>query len=505
MKRLRQRELLPYLVLMAAGLVVRLVDLGDRPFHHDESQDAYFSWVLFDRGDYAYDPLLHGPVRFYLTALIYLVLGDSDFTARLAPALMGTAMIGLAFLLRRHVGRAAALTAAVLLAFGPSYLYFSRFAREDIYISAINLALFAAVFRFLYRPSRWGPSLILGLTAVAFATKETTYITLFVAGTFLLPAALLEKRLAGKTTIRDAVRAPGWVGWAYGAATYALVFTLLFTVFLTNPPGLWDGLYESLAYWLGQQPVGRGGEPWYFYIVVLFAHEWPVLLLGVVGAFAVARRPTLIGLFLIWAFALSLAVYSWASEKFAWLVLHPLLPLIFLAGIGVQALWRARRAAAVPVVALCAAYLAYATFTVNALNRADPREFLVSTQSSEAVKDVADAVRAMGEPTITVDTAEGATFPWAWYFRDLPVGYIDMRTEGYRPDTEVLIATEGSRLELGDRLDGYEGRRFDFRVWWVRDWGRKLEPSAWGPWFVRREPWNETGGMPAHLFLRAGS
>jgi len=37
-------------------------------------------------------------------------------------------------------------------------------------------------------------------------------------------------------------------------------------------------------------------------------------------------------------FVLSLAVYSWAGEKFAWLVLHPLLPLVLLAGDGVQAL-----------------------------------------------------------------------------------------------------------------------------------------------------------------------
>ena len=31
------------------------------------------------------------------------------------------------------------------------------------------------------------------------------------------------------------------------------------------------------------------------------------------------KRPTLLGVFLIWDFLLSLAVYSWASEKFAWL------------------------------------------------------------------------------------------------------------------------------------------------------------------------------------------
>ena len=61
------------------------------------------------------------------------------------------------YFLREQLGRVAAFTAAVLLAIGPSYLYFSRFAREDIYFAAITLALFVVVFRFLDRP-RWQPA-----------------------------------------------------------------------------------------------------------------------------------------------------------------------------------------------------------------------------------------------------------------------------------------------------------------------------------------------------------
>ena len=113
-------ELAAYGLLIAAALVVRLIELGDRPFHHDESQDAYFSYLFFANGDYEYNPLLHGPLRFYLTAVMYALFGDSDFTARLAPALMGTAMVPLPCLLRRQLGRAAAFAAAALLAFGPT-------------------------------------------------------------------------------------------------------------------------------------------------------------------------------------------------------------------------------------------------------------------------------------------------------------------------------------------------------------------------------------------------
>ena len=234
----------------------------------------------------------------------------------------------------------AAFAAAVALAFGPTYLYFSRFAREDIYVACITLALLVAIFRYLARPSMELPAVIGGLLALSFATKETTFISVFVGGSFFL-AALAHPRW--RRSVLDPLTAVGAVPWVAALAAFAGTFTVMFTTFFTHPAGLWDGIHDGIAYWLGQQPVGRGGEPWYFYIVLLFAEEWPVLLLGAVGAAVAVRRPTLLRLFLIWAFVVSLAVYSWAGEKFSWLVLHPLLPLILLAGLGVQAIWSARR------------------------------------------------------------------------------------------------------------------------------------------------------------------
>ena len=330
-------ELAAYALLVLIALALRLIDLGDRPFHHDESQDAYFSWIFFTEGDYEYNPLLHGPLRFYLTAGMYALFGDSDFSARLAPALMGTLMVPLPYLLRGQIGRVGAFATAALLAFGPSYLYFSRFAREDIYFAAISLALLVVTFRFLERPRRHQPALIGALLALAFATKETTFITGFVAVTFFAGVLLFRREL-----LLRPLRAVRLEAWGWGLAAFLGVYTLLFTTFLTHPDGV-RGLYTGLDYWLGQHEVGRGGEAWYFYLVVLFGDEWPVLLLGAVGAVFALRRPTLLRVFLIWAFAVSLVVYSWAGEKFAWLVLHPLLPLLLLAGLGVQAIWDARR------------------------------------------------------------------------------------------------------------------------------------------------------------------
>ena len=510
-----RREVAFYAVVTVIALVLRLIDLGDRPFHHDESQDAYFSWLFVERGQYEYDPLLHGPLRFYLTGAAFLALGDSDFTARLAPALMGTAMVPLCWLLRPLTGRIAAGAVAVLLAAGPSYLYFSRFAREDIYIGCLNLALFAVVFRYLDRPRPWQPAVAGALLAAAFATKETTFITLFVVVTFLLGWLRRDAR-RGERTLLPRLGALGWEPIAWGVAAFAGVYVLLFTTFFTDPDH-WDGLWEGLDYWLGQHEVGRGGEAWFFYVVVLFGVEWPMLVLGAIGAVAAIRDPAPFRVFCVWAFALSLAVYSWAGEKFAWLVLHPLLPLVVLAGLGVQALWGARRRwsarAGLAVAALGAAYLAFASFSVNAEHRADPRELLVSTQSSEDVLGVRDRVLAAvrrieaetgREAVVTIDSSEGATFPWAWYFRDLPdVGYLDLSTVSVPPASDVLITTDANRARLAPALRGHQGTRFDFRVWWVRDYGRQ-SPAAWARWFVDRKPWNATGGMTAWVFTQRG-
>jgi uncharacterized protein (TIGR03663 family) len=493
-------ELVAYAALVVIAIVLRFIDLGDRPFHHDESQDAYFSWTFLEHGGYEYNPLLHGPLRFYLTAAMYLVFGDSDFTARLAPALMGVLMVPLPYLLRGQIGRAGALAVAALLAFGPSYLYFSRFAREDIYFAALTFAAIVVIFRFLEQPRRHHPALLGAILAASFATKETTFISGFVGVTFFV--AVLISPWRGR--VIEPVRAVGLDAWGWALAAFLGVYTLLFTTFLTHPQGI-DGLYTGLDYWLGQHEVGRGGESAGFYLMVLIGEEWPWLLLGAVGFVVAVRRRSLLGLFAAWAFVLSLVIYSWAGEKFAWLVLHPLLPLLLLAGLGIQGVWEARRrwygVAGGLLVAAGFAYAGYASFLVNAVHRADPRELLVSTQSSEEVARVAREVVARDPDSITVDASEGATFPWAWYFRDLGASYVELGTTGEAPDSEVVILTQAAHDRLA--LSGYEEREIPFRVWWDRSTDKLMAtPAEWWRWFTEREPWSPTGGMPEWIHQR---
>ena len=518
------RELGLFLGIAVSGLALRLVFLPDKPFHHDESIHAWLSWLFSRDGNYQYDPVYHGPVQYYLIALMYVLFGASDFTARLEPVLVGTIAVFLPFFLRRQLGLVAAATAAVLLAATPPFLYFSRFTREDMPVGMLTLALVVAVFRFLDRPRPWHPALIFGILAASFATKESTYITTFIGGTFFIAALAAQLALARRrgeplrdTQIIAAIRSVGGGAWIWAACSFAIVFTVLFTVFFTNPQGLRDGATKSLTYWLSQHEVNRGDQPWFYYLVVIPAYVWPVVFLAIIGAVVAIRRATLLGTFLIWFSLLSLVIYSWAGERMPWLVVHPLLPIVLLAGLGMQTLWQNRRRATalagLAVTAVGAVYMGYAAVRLAYLHPADPRELLVFTQTGAEVTDVRDRILELDRQisaqtgrhiSLDVDTSDGAAFPWAWYLRDIKdVAYNDFTGGAVKPrPADAIIISDANRQAVGSSLDDYVGEPFSLRVWWVVDY--RASPGDWARWLLRREPWNELGSLNFRFYVRRG-
>lgn len=515
------RDAIPFACFAGLALVLRLIELRSKAMHHDESLHATFGWRIVSGDGYSYDPVYHGPLNFYLIALSDLVFGASDFVSRLPYALSGTAIVFLPFFVRRQLGTVATLTASAALCLAPSYLYYSRFAREDIHIATLNLALLVAIIRFLDAPRRWQPAVFLGLLAAAFATKETTYITVFYLGLFTAGLIVVQGVQAARDDRRSwdgpflkSARSLGASAWAWGVSTFLVVFTLLFSGFLTNPSGLKEGLVGSIDYWLSQQPVARGGQPWFYYLVLLPAYEWPIILLGVVGIVVVLRRPTVVGALLLWTFVASLAIFSWASERMPWLVLHPLLPLILLAGVGMQALWtaRARRwsQVAIVLVAVTGVGWVYQSIQLSYLRPEDPRELLVQVQSSQDVPKVRDeimrirsvAARRSREPLVMqVDSWGGTGWPWSWYLRDVPTGYYDMsHPEVVDPGAVVLVA-DPNHAVMAPRLTGYVAERFRLRVWWVPDWG-SVGVGDWLRWLAFRTPWSPTATMDEWIYLR---
>ncbi len=517
------REFLPFAAIGAVALGLRLVALDRMPLHHDESEHAWFAWILRNEHSYHYNPVFHGPVQFYLMTLASTLLGTSDAVARVAPACVGSLLVTLPFLIRRELGRIAALTAAIALCCTPSYLYFSRFAREDIYAACVTFGLIVVFVRFLVEPRRWHPVVFFGLLAIAFATKETAYITSFLFVLFVLGAVVLQgvrERVAGRRA-RDGqfVRACLGFGpavWASALATFLLVYTLLFSTFLTNPGGLREGLVGSIRYWLSQQPVGRGGQPWFYYLVLLPAYEWPVLVLAAVGILVVATRPSLVGGFLVWMAAGSLVIYSWASERMPWLVLHPLLPLILLAGIGMQTLvehrYRLRARAVLALVGVGAAFSIYSALSVTFVRPADPRELLVQVQTSDDVSKVRTEImrlesvarRGSRRPLrLAVDSWGGTGWPWSWYLRDLPIAYSDLSIAAPLANADAVLVAAPNQARVAPLLQGYVPRRFRLRVWWMQDWGA-AGVHDWLSWVLFRKAWSPTATMNEILYLKPG-
>lgn len=517
-------EAVPFAAIAALGLVLRLIDLDAKAMHHDESLHATFAWHLANGNGYTYDPVYHGPVQFLLIALADVLLGAGDYVTRIPPALMGTTAIFLPFFVRKQLGTLAALTASVGLCLAPSFLYQSRFAREDIYVACITLALLVVLIRFFDAPNRWHPAAFLGLLAASFATKETTYITVFVLGLYLAGAVVVQgvraRRAGGR--LRDgallhALLSLGAAAWAWGVSVFLVVFTLLFSTLLTSPEGLREGLWGSIDYWLSQQDVNRGGQPWFYYLVLIPAYEWPIVILGLVGIVLVLRRPTMTGTLLVWWFVSSLAVFSWASERMPWLMIHPLLPLVLLAGIAAQALWQHRRRPSAAIVLAVAAVAAvgwvYSSVQLSYFRSADPRELLVQVQSSDDVPLIRDELvriqsvvsEKTGEPLVLqVDSWGGTGWPWSWYLRDLPVGYYDMSDpERVDPGPVVLVA-DPNHGAMDPELDGYIAKKFRLRVWWVPDWGQ-AGVGDWARWAVSREAWGPTptATMDEWLYVRA--
>jgi uncharacterized protein (TIGR03663 family) len=185
-------ELLLYVLLAIIGVITRFWDLGLRAISHDESLHALYSWKLYAGQGYQHSPMMHGPFLFHANALIYALFGDNDFTARIVPALFGVAMIVLPYFLRKWLGRTGALVVALLFTISPSFLYYSRYIRNDIYITVWVMIMTIALFKYIdERKDKW---LYIGSAAVMFAilTKEVAYMMGFVGVTFIILMTLWE-------------------------------------------------------------------------------------------------------------------------------------------------------------------------------------------------------------------------------------------------------------------------------------------------------------------------
>ncbi len=438
-------EVMLYVLMVLIAGFTRFWDLGARALHHDESLHSYFSWLYAIGDGYVHDPMMHGPFLFHANALIFKIFGSSDYTTRIVPALFGTALVGLPYLLRRQLGRVSMLAASFLLLISPIMWYYGRFIRNDIYCAVWMMLIFVGLVRWMdSRSSRW-----LHLAWLAwvflFATKEVSYIVLFIFVTFIVGALLIAHSKKGLAwllafpivlgvliavlpglfgwphlptipfdnptmaksldyahqllTRPQIVLTVAWVlvwlggmGWllgrdglfadlsskgvedrrmnalsaalaalprkrrqlAIGVLEFLVVSVPLYTSMFTNFwGGIKSGSVGALFYWLAQQRVRRGSQPWFYYFVMEPVYEPIAVILGTSAVlfgiwWALRRRgklPEPLGVFhvayalLVYWTVMGVLLYSWAGEKMPWLSVELTLPLILIAAVfGTRAL-----------------------------------------------------------------------------------------------------------------------------------------------------------------------
>lgn len=149
-----------------------------------------------------------------------------------------------------------------------------------------------------------------------------------------------------------------WKRWLINAAFFWGIYIFFYSSIFTNWSGLATGVVGSLGYWLEQQGVHRGSQPWYYYFLIQipFYEFLPALGFGLAAFFGLRRRnpaplphevsvksddpentasvnPPTFSLLAWWAVS-ALFAFSIAGEKMPWLTVHITLPMILLTGWG---------------------------------------------------------------------------------------------------------------------------------------------------------------------------
>ena len=202
-----------WIAIFVVSAVLRLWMLDVRAMSHDESLHSLYSYYLYANGNYDHNPMMHGPFRYHVSAFIYFLFGDNDFTARLGPVVFGMGVLWMIFLLRRYIGRTGAIMAAILVAVSPTILFHSRYIRDDIFMAFFTLVWIYGVFSYLDRRRLRDLIIMVAGMAFGFATMENHFIHGAIIGSFVAGLALWQVMGARWTFIVAAPIAAGGAAW----------------------------------------------------------------------------------------------------------------------------------------------------------------------------------------------------------------------------------------------------------------------------------------------------
>jgi len=296
-----------FVAIALLALAVRLPQLGERPMHTDEAVNAYITGELLAGGKYHYDPQdRHGPVLYLLAKPVAQLCGAKNFSEltetqlRLSTVLAGTATILLFGAGAEMFGFIPCLVAALLFAFAPMPVYYSRYFIHETLFVAVTLGLILSSGRALQTNFLLPAALAGFCAALMLACKETAVIHFFALGL----AAVIGWRF------QSAEKIPPAKTWLAAALAFLVMTVLLFTWGGQNWPALADLLHAIPNF--AARAGGEGHEKPFWYYALLIGDGWSgaaILSLAVLGIVrTTVRSPK--NIFLAAYAVLVFAIYS---------------------------------------------------------------------------------------------------------------------------------------------------------------------------------------------------
>lgn len=282
-----------FLLVAAAALITRLAGLEYVPLSSAEAREALAVWRFLQPGRAVGE--VASPAYFSLTSLLVPFLGDRDAVMRLVPALFGTAVTLLPWLLRFRIGVVGALTASVLLIASPLAAAVSHTAGGDAIALFAILLTAVAVLRYLdARDARWLYTLAAAL-ALGLASAP-----LFYSGLLTLLAAGMMARWMGPPLSENGFGRPAREVVVGTAVFGAAFFILLSTRLLTFPAGLGSAA-RILGDWLAQFAWVGDLQALLDPFMALARYEVVLLPLGIFAiVWGIWRGPSLASFFVYW-------------------------------------------------------------------------------------------------------------------------------------------------------------------------------------------------------------
>jgi uncharacterized protein (TIGR03663 family) len=492
---MKGRVLVAVFLTTIVALALRCPRLGERPMHNDEGVNAIKFRDLWEHNSYKYDPTeFHGPSLYYATLVVERLTAAprfeqfSEARLRFVTVLFGVGLILLVPLLTDGIGKTACISAALLTATSPAFVFYSRdYIHETLLVFFTFLAL-ASGWRY-WRTRKLAWALLAGTgVGLMCATKETFVITLAAAGLALGLNQFWNRKLDASGLPIKASR----LNFLHLAAAFAiclLVWLFMFSSFFTNASGLSDSI-RTYSSWFNRA-AGESPHiyPWHFYFDrLLFFHvqkgpiwsEGLILILALVGTFAGFARKGLsdanasfVRFLALYTFALT-AAYSLISYKTPWCLLNFWLGMILLAGVGAAVLiYAARfqwaRLAATILLLAGAGQLAAQAWQAGVPFAADWRNPYVYAQTSRNILEMVQQVEALAQLNplghqmrVNVIAPEGEYWPLPWYFRKFDrVGWWDKLPED--PFASVMVVSAKLHAGLDEKKTHVMIKYFELR------------------------------------------